>query len=290
MSMKLCIMALVMSASLVSAATAQDRLSVAVGDLTISYGDAGQGEPIVLLHGGGLSSRMWDAFAEAAVAAGYRVLTPDTRNHGGTDNPSGEFSYDLAAADLAGFISVLNLTDPVVMGYSDGGIIIETFLQVHPATASAAVIGGATHRVAADEHYMDGMMAFYGFNARGELPDAALDGIATNMPKFAQRLQSLHATEAEPERWRTLHKLTWPVWTTERTFDLAGFSPVEVPVLVFLGQQDEFFLPEDALALARAFKRGELAIMPGGTHTVFRDRPEVFSAVVLEFLERTAAQ
>ncbi|MBL9047472.1 MAG: alpha/beta hydrolase [Tabrizicola sp.] len=271
-------------------ALAQDRTSVSVGELTVSYGDVGQGDPIVLVHGGGLTSRMWGAFADAAVAAGYRVLTPDTRNHGGTDNPSGTFGYDLLAEDLAGFITALGLQEPVVMGYSDGGIIVETFLQAHPDMASAAVIGGASHRIAADEHYMNGMMAFYGFNGRGELPDAALDAIVTNMPKFAERLQGLHATEAEPDRWRSLHKLTWPVWTSERIFDLAGFAAVDAPVLVFLGQHDEFFLPEDALALARAFKKGEVAVMPGGTHTVFRDRPEIFAAVVLDFLTRAKAE
>lgn len=130
---------------------AQDRATVQVGALTVSYADAGTGTPVVLVHGGGLTSRMWTGFVEAA-APTHRLLTPDTRNHGGTDNPSGTFDYDLAAADLAGFIAALGLERPVVMGYSDGGIIVQKFLLAHPGIASAAVIGGATNRVAADDH------------------------------------------------------------------------------------------------------------------------------------------
>ncbi|MFZ1679463.1 MAG: alpha/beta fold hydrolase [Rhizobiaceae bacterium] len=271
-------------------ALAQDRATVKVGDMTVSYGDAGEGRPLVLVHGGGLTSRMWGNFADAAVAAGWRVLTPDTRNHGGTDNPSGTFGYDLLAADLAGFIEALNLKSPAVMGYSDGGIVVETFLLAHPDTASAAIIGGATHRIAADQRYMAGMQAFYGYSERGQLPDSALDALQANAPDFAKRLRGLHATEAEPERWRTLHQLTWPVWTTELVYPLERFAAVPTKTLVFLGEDDEFFAPADALALSEALPAGEVAILPAGRHTVFRERADTFSAIVLEFLGRATAQ
>ncbi len=46
------------------------------------------------------------------------------------------------------------------MGYSDGGIIVQEFLLARPGVARAAVIGGATNRVAADEHDMAGMQLF----------------------------------------------------------------------------------------------------------------------------------
>lgn len=276
---------------LAAPALAQDRQTVAVGDLTVSYGDTGgEGVPVVLVHGGGLASRMWNGFVEAASAAGgYRLLTPDTRNHGATDNPSGEFSYELAAQDLAGFVAALGLEDPVVMGYSDGGIIVQEFLLANPGVARAAVIGGATNKVAADDHYLAGLMAFYGYAERGELPDLPLDALESSAPDFVERLRGLHATEAEPERWRTLHQLAWPVWTAERVTPLEGYAAIEVPVLVILGQFDEFFLPEDALALARAMPMGEVAILPGARHTAFRDTP-LWNAIVLDFLARATAE
>lgn len=260
-----------------------------VGDLTVSYGDTGSGRSIVLVHGGGLTSRMWGGFVEAA-SPNFRLLTPDTRNHGGTDNPSGTFSYDLAAEDLAGFIAALGLEKPVVMGYSDGGIIVQKFLIAHPGVASAAVIGGATNRVAADDHYMAGMMAFYGYDQRGELPDAVLDALEVNAPDFAGRLQALHGGDAAPDRWRQLHKLAWPVWTTEMVIPAEELAKIDIPVLVILGQNDDFFRPEDALALAETLPKGEIAVIPGASHSAFRERPEIFAALVLDFLTRSTAQ
>ena len=278
-------------ALLVGPAQAQDdRKTVAVGDLTVSYGEAGEGVPLVLVHGGGLTSRMWGGFAPVAAAAGFHVFTPDTRNHGATDNPSGQFSYDLAAQDLAGFILALGLDRPVLMGYSDGGIIVQNALLAQPDLARAAVIGGATNRVAADDHYMAGMTAFYGYAERGALPEAVLDALVINAPDFAARLQSLHATATEPERWRSLHQLAWPVWTTEMVLPLEAYSAINVPVLVILGQFDDFFLPQDALTLAAAMSRGEIAILPGASHAAFRQRADLFAGLVPDFLARAAAQ
>ena len=274
---------------LVGAAFAQDRSTVMVGDLTVSYGDIGTGTPIVLVHGGGLTSRMWGGFVEAA-APTHRLLTPDTRNHGGTDNPSGAFSYDLAAEDLAVFIAALGLEQPVVMGYSDGGIIVQKFLIAHPGVASAAVIGGATNRVAADDHYMTGMRTFYGYDQRGDLPDAVLDALEVNATDFAGRLQMLHGGEAAPDRWRELHQLAWPVWTTEMVIPAEQLATIDVPVLVILGQNDDFFRPEDALALAKALPKGEIALIPGASHSAFRERPAIFADLVLDFLTRSTAQ
>lgn len=274
---------------LVTSAFAQERTTVTVGELTVSYADTGTGTPVVLVHGGGLTSRMWGGFVEAA-AETHRLLTPDTRNHGGTDNPSGTFSYDLAADDLAGFIEALDLEQPVVMGYSDGGIIVQKFLIAHPGVASAAVIGGATNRVAADDHYMAGMMAFYGHDQRGELPDTALDALEVNAPAFAERLRALHGGDSAPDRWRQLHKLAWPVWTSEMVIPPEELARIDVPVLVILGQNDDFFRAEDALALAAMLPKGEIAILPGASHSAFRERPGIFADIVLDFLARTADQ
>lgn len=273
-------------------AFADPRETVKVGDLTVSYAEEGpsDGIPMVLVHGGGLTSAMWQWFAPEAAAAGYHVYLPDTRNHGGTDNPSGQFAYDLAAQDLEGFIAALKIDHPVLMGYSDGGIIVQTLLVAHPDAARAAVFGGSTNKVAADDHYMAGMMAFYGYDQRGQLPDAALDALEKNAPDFAGRLKALHAMPGAPDRWRQLQKLAWPVWTTARVTPLADYAAIKVPVLVILGQHDEFFRPEDALALAEAMPKGEIAVIPGAHHPAFRDAAPIFNAIVLDFLKRALAR
>jgi pimeloyl-ACP methyl ester carboxylesterase len=264
---------------------AQQRKTVKVGDMTVSYGDEGQGVPLVLVHGGGVNHSSWRTFLPEAVKS-FRVLTPDTRDHGATDNPSGKFSYDLAADDLAGFIAALKLEKPLVMGYSDGGIIALNFLLRHPGVARAAVVAGASHKIAADEHYAAGMMAFYGYNQPGELPDPVLDRWVKDFPQYVELYQKLHGTPNKPDRWRELYKRVWPTWTTPWIMDSAALGKIETPVLVLLAQHDEFFTPEQNAELARLIPKAELAILPGVGHLGYRQKAAIFNAITIDFLSR----
>ncbi len=54
----------------------------------------------------------------------FRVIMPDSRGHGLTNNPQGTFSYDLMTEDMAAFVKALKLEKPLVMGYSDGGMVV----------------------------------------------------------------------------------------------------------------------------------------------------------------------
>ena len=101
---------------------AQDGHYVEANGLKIYYEEYGSGEPLVLIHGGTVNSSMWETQVPV-FAQHFRVITPDSRGHGRTDNPRGELSYRLMAEDAAAFIKALGLTKPLICGYSDGGQI-----------------------------------------------------------------------------------------------------------------------------------------------------------------------
>jgi pimeloyl-ACP methyl ester carboxylesterase len=253
--------------------------TVEANGLKIFYEEQGQGPPVVLLHGGSLTHRMWQWFAPGA-AAKYRVIAPDSRGHGQTDNPTGNFSHDLMADDMVAFIAALKLEKPVVIGYSDGGMIALTLAIRHPEVARAIVVGGATHRFADTDRYFAGMEAFYLTRSKGSISDAELDAIAAARPQMVERYKQLHAD------WRRLLKQVWPMWTTPTVYGRAELAKVTVPVLIVLGDRDDFFPIEDALALHRMLPNSELAIAPGASHTFFRDKPALFAAPVMDFVAR----
>lgn len=63
------------------------------------------------------------------------------------------------AEDTAAFVKALKLEKPLVMGYSDGGMVVLKLTSRYPDLARAAIVGGATHRFATT-HYMQGMEIF----------------------------------------------------------------------------------------------------------------------------------
>ena len=106
------------------------------------YEEHGDGAPLILIHGGLSSSSQWEPVVPE-LADGFRVITPDSRGHGRSTNPSGELSYALIADDIAALIAALGLRRPVVGGWSDGGQVTLELGARHPGAAGALIVGAA---------------------------------------------------------------------------------------------------------------------------------------------------
>ena len=262
---------------------------VEANGLRVAYTEHGSGRAVVLLHGGGLSAAMW-AKQIPALEKEYRVIAPDTRGHGKTDNPGHEFSYRLLADDVVAFCRALGVEKPVLMGYSDGGAVALSVGVFHPDFAKALILGGLVPpREQADfDHYFAGMKEFYApVTKRTALTEADLDAMYDAAPEAWDAAAKMHAKPGRSDYWRTLMQDVWEAWNTPQAYSytLEQLQNVKIPVLVFLGDRDQFFRPEGALRLCRDLPQAELAVIPGA-HGVFRARPELFNAVVLDFLKR----
>lgn len=286
-----CVVALAAGNALAADSVAEVK-HVRANGLDIAYTECGEGRPLVLLHGGGLTSGMW-ARQIGALSDHYRVIAPDTRGHGKTENPGHEFSYPLLADDVVAFCQALGVEKPVLMGYSDGGIIALTVGVKYPDFASALVLGGAVTPFDQEDvdHYFEGMKAFYApVTKRTALEDADLDAMYAAGPEGWDMMARMHAKPGRPDDWRTLMKDVWLTWNDPRAYAYTEeqLKGVGIPVLVILGDRDEFFLPASAARLAGLLPRGELAVLPGGSHSVFRDKPDLFNPLVMDFLDRNA--
>lgn len=116
--------------------------TVAVNGVTLHYAVAGQGRPVILVHGNGESHAMFRREMAQLSAAGYRVYAPDSRGHGAND-PLGEYHYADMAEDMYQFIRVLGLDKPCFYGFSDGGIVGLLLALRHPEALSALAVSGA---------------------------------------------------------------------------------------------------------------------------------------------------
>lgn len=195
-----------------SATTMDKDKFVEANGIKIHYVEEGEGPPLLLIHGGGLTAKSWQGLAKEA-SRYFRVIMPDSRGHGLTNNPQGTFSYDLMTEDMAAFVKALKLEKPLVMGYSDGGMVVLKLTSRYPDLARAAIVGGATHRFAT-AHYMQGMEIFYGKGMpQGQLTDRDLDKMASDAPGMVKFYQNMHHPE-QKDYWRTFLKGVWPMWTT----------------------------------------------------------------------------
>ena len=109
----------------------------------VRYVSAGQGEPIILIHGWGADAEMWDSLMQD-LSHNYRVIALDCRGHGKSDKPTDPNQYGMEMVnDVARLMDHLGIAKAHIVGYSMGGSIVLKMLTVQPDRFLTAVIGGS---------------------------------------------------------------------------------------------------------------------------------------------------
>ncbi|MGB3717563.1 MAG: alpha/beta hydrolase [Candidatus Promineifilaceae bacterium] len=109
-----------------------------VDDLLLFYREGGRGDRLILLHGGGLTSKVWEQHY-SFLSDKFQIYSPDCRGHGRKNNPLGTLSYSQLADDLAGFVQALRISKPFICGWSMGARRALEFAARYPQELGALV-------------------------------------------------------------------------------------------------------------------------------------------------------
>ena len=234
---------------------------VEANGLNMYYQESGSGMPLVLLHGGTVSSEMWGPFLPSFVPH-FRVITPDSRGHGKTNNPKDELlSYHLMADDIVAFINALHLTKPLIFGYSDGG---QTALEIgvrYPGLTGAIVLGATMYKLAGTTiNFINAL----GFEKYGVVN---IEQIQRDSPELITLLKTEHARTDDPDYWKTLLKQYSVLWWTPLDYTADDFNKITEPTLILQNDRDEFVELEQAIEMYRFIPNAELAILPNSRHS-----------------------
>jgi 3-oxoadipate enol-lactonase len=116
-------------------------VKVRLGDIDVGYTVAGEGPPVVLIHGLAEDRTSWVHVQEALT--GYRSYAYDLRGHGQTTLGDADGTLAQLGTDLAGFLETV--TGPATcVGYSLGGTIVLWAAAEHPALVRHAIVAGTS--------------------------------------------------------------------------------------------------------------------------------------------------
>lgn len=113
-------------------------------ELGLSFLEAGQGTPVVLLHGIPGSALAWATVGER-LAGDYRVVIPDLLGFGRSDPPSGDYYMEAQAHRVRELLERLDIAELVLGGHDFGGPIALTLRRLYPELRIRALILSATN-------------------------------------------------------------------------------------------------------------------------------------------------
>lgn len=120
---------------------------IAVNGVTLNVIDVGEGEPVLLVHGFPDTHAVWRKQIPVLVAAGYRVIAPDTRGCGESDLPTRVSDYHLRhlVADLRGLLDALGIDKVRLVAHDWGAAIGWQFVMAHPERVARYVTLSVGH-------------------------------------------------------------------------------------------------------------------------------------------------
>jgi proline iminopeptidase len=275
---------------------------VAVDGAELYYRDVGQGQPIIILHGGPDFDHTYLLPDMDRLADGYRLIYYDQRGRGRSTGQPADVSLASELADLDTLRQHLGLERAVLLGHSWGGILGLLYPLRYPGRASHLVL---LNTAAASSRGMQRMVALRrarlaerleGLRAMQATP-AYRQGDPAVMEQFLRvlfstgckrpddlaRLKLLFSQATIVRGAQVEERLSQETGAREDFDLLPQLAELAVPALIVHGDYD-FVPPDEAEAIARAIPGASYVLLPDCGHFAYLEAPEALRQALAGFL------
>lgn len=272
-------------------ATRSDVIDIAGCRMHVVERD-GSGAPVVLIHGLGASTILWDGLV-AALPDDLRVVAVDLRGAGATREPDGArppLSPELWASDLREALLALELPAAVLVGHSLGATVALEYALRWPD----GVLGLMLMCIEADLGALGPRMQRSVDMIREHGLEAWVREHWINNPPFSA--SSLETAPGLLDAYREMllaNRAEDYVRACEAIVNAGDLTPrlgdITQPATVLVGAEDDRTRPEDGERLAAAMPRATFVVAPGAAHTVPMEAPVESAEAILALITRAGA-
>jgi 3-oxoadipate enol-lactonase len=263
---------------------------VSVNGISLYYEEVGSGPPLLLISGLG-QSRIAYATVAPVLADRYRVITFDNRGTGRSDVPPGPYTIAEMAADAAALIDELDVGPVDAIGWSMGGVILQSMLIDHGDQLNRAVLLSTLPSYTEIQHpWLDGLLALREAGAdpivlgAAGVPWAFTPMMLVDHPRLRAMLE-LGAQDPEPTTYAGFAAQAAAIRAFDRRDEL---HQVRTPTLVLVGAEDVLTPPAQAVEMARRIPDADLVVLPRGSHGMLLEFPGPTLQAIEDFLAAPA--
>lgn len=256
---------------------------VEVDGARIFYEMAGEGTPMLLLHGYPLSGALF-ARVRDALQNNYTVITVDHRGYGMSDAQDNQHSIEVYARDALAVLDHLGFDQAIIGGMSMGGPITLSMYQMAPERFTGMILidtsaGAAAPPEAGLWQGVENVIANHGLDPviTALLPDMLTGETRLRTPAVSEYLRKvMQEATVEAGRGGALALAQRPDFT-----DL--LERIEVPTLIIVGTEDSLYPLEVSREMHKQIANSSLAIVPGGSHATIFEVPGRAAAAIQEW-------
>jgi pimeloyl-ACP methyl ester carboxylesterase len=254
---------------------------------SLKYCVAGEGEPLVLLHGFGLDASMWDPQWDA-LSKRYRTLRYDLRGYGGSSLPAGPYSH---LEDFCALTQSLGMYPAHLIGLSMGGRYASRLAAHAPsAVRSLTLVDSALDGHVWSDEWLARWQAIASA-ARSDVARAKELWLTHEIFSPARRDASItHSLKIMIERYSGWHFLHRDPGDTPSPPTSLVLSRIATPTLVIVGDQDIRDFQLIARRMADEIPQARLQVLQGAGHMANLEKPDEFIERVLVHLAHASAQ
>jgi pimeloyl-ACP methyl ester carboxylesterase len=238
-----------------------------VNGIKVWYAMFGQGEPVLLLHGGLANANYW-GHQVRALQRHYQVIVMESRGHGRSSRNQEPYGYDLMASDVVGLLDHLKIRKAAIVGWSDGAIIGLNIAMKHPERVSKLFAFAANS------------------DPSGVADIASSDVFNAYIARAGEEYQRLSPT---PTAYKSFVAEITKMWESQPKWMASDLAAIKVPTWIVDGDHDEAIKRDNTEFMAASIPGAGLLIQPQVSHFSFLQDPEQFNEDVLRFLSRRDA-
>lgn len=243
-----------------------------VGDVDLYSEVAGEGDPVLLLHGGFCSLESMRVQSDALVPD-HRVFAFERPGHGRSADIDGEYGYARGVADTLAYLDAVDCESAHIVGYSDGAIIGLLLALDHPARVRS----------------LTAISANLDPSAFTDSAAPVLDALEKEQKPDVERMHYERLSPDGPGHADVVLAKLFRLWRSEPHIDPDELARIAAPVLVMSGDRDTI-PPGHSLLIAASIPGAQLCIVPGTTHHLIAERPELVGALIRTFVVQAAGQ
>ncbi len=254
----------------------------------ISYDEAGNGPPLVLLHAFPQTRLMWRRQL-AELSASFQVLCPDLPPVG-ESRSSSTCSIEGMADDIAAWLEHLSIPKATVGGVSMGGYVALALARRHPALLSGLILAD-TRAEPDDEPARSNRQTMIEFarhnNARALFekmaPRLFCEGTRSEHPELIEEAAQIAVPIASESIIALIEALR------DRPDARPGLASIHVPALILVGAEDEVTPPEAAQAMSAAIANSQLQVLERAGHFAHIEQALAWNRAVLDWARGVAS-